>query len=367
MPWEAKFALPLTELIANKGKLQQFAETRLATYRKELEAKIKALVAKGPNATDPNDTVSQHFAKKLSALPSADEFAKRIPALEAALNKVFACEFPVIRVPQESFEDKTPDSSEVNIDPPLAILFKRVGTGGEPLSNADYVYAVIKHHAPEVHDTVEALLLNHNIRAIYTATTLVMSAVRLTILTLKPEDGKGQKLTDSAKLDKAAFARLVRNHPEFIERFKADIQPKGAFATRLKRVLDSMSYSTGFTTGMPKHALCLVQIPLLETILAWHTLKPSSADTLEQSRLPMVRFALQGNLCVLDYAKASEIAIRALKDGTVAASEIFPDQALMGLLSTGEKATAYPLLHPDTLDAIAGLTKSPDGTNGLRG
>ena len=379
MPWEARFALPLTELIDNKGKLQQFIETRLVTYIEAMKAKISVLAAKESSETDPVDSVSQHFAKKLSALESTVELIKRIPALESALSKVSACEFPVIRVPLESYEEKAPDSSEVNIDPPLAILFKRVGTGGEPLSNADYVYAVIKHHAPEVHDTVEALLKEGRIQAIYTPTTLVMSAVRLTMLTFKDDDSKGQKISDSAKLDKATFARLVRNHKGFIEKFNESIQLDGVFVTSLKQVLDKLSYEVSFKTGLPKHALCLIQIPLLETILAWHTLWKPTAEAMERSRLPMVRFVLQGNLCVLDCAKASEAVVKGLKAALDNPKSIgvdvkmqFPDQELMNRLINADKPMAYPLPSPDKLEKICDvnnlpLTATPTDITGLRG
>lgn len=361
MPWEAKFAIPLTELIAQKGTLLSFVQKRLLDYRKALTAKVAT-------AIDPQDAIAQHFARKLNALPIEAALADLILPLATALDKVIACEFPVIHVRQESFSDQGTNSSKDNPDPPLAILFKRVGTGGEPLSNADYVYSVIKHHSPQVHDMVEELLKDKKIRAIYTPTTLVMSAVRLTMLNLKNKNGEELKLTDSATLDKAAFARMVRNHTDFIKAFEIDIQADGFFGICLKQVLNSISYAPGvFTTGLPKHALCLVQIPLLEALLAWRSLCKPSAETMEKSRLAMVRFILQGNLCVLDYAKASEVAIKALKEGTIAASETFPDQALLNLLAAGDKPLAYPLPSPEILSAINGLTISSKETKGLRG
>lgn len=366
MPWEAKFALPLTELIANRVRLQAFVQERMTSYRNALEAKI--ISAAGSN-DEISQQVSRHFSEKFKALPADSDLKKCVYLLEAAIANVLACEFPVINVRRESFDDLTSHSEDVNTDPPLAILFKRVGTGGEPLSNADYVYSVIKHHAPEVHNMVEALLEDEKIRAIYTPSTLVMSAVRLTMLTLKADDSKGQKVTDSAKLDKATFARLVRNHKGFIEEFKAAIGKDGTFATCLKQVLDKLSYNKdGFRTGLPKHSLCLIPIPLLETIMAWKTLRNPTADAMERSRLPMVRFVLQGNLCVLDYAKASEVAIKALKgDDTANDSTPFPDHVLMDALSEGDKATAYRLPSPESLMAIPGLTESPPDINGLRG
>ena len=364
MPWDSKFALPLTKLIENKGKLLEFVKTRLAEHQKALKSKS------GTTSTaDIDELVAQHFVNKHKAITTTDydHLTQRIARFEKAIDKLYSYEFPVIHVREENFNDDD-QSPDVDADPALAVLFKRVGTGGEPLSNADYVYSVIKHHSNEVHDMVETLLAeDEKICAIYTPTTLVMSAVRLTILSLKSEGSKGQKLTDSAKLDKAAFSRMVRNHPDFIEAFKNYIQPNGKFVTSLKQVLEHISYTNDCKTGLPKHALCLVKIPLLETLLAWHTLRTPSKEALKKSSLAMLRFVLQGNLCILDYAKASEVAIKALKESTIPASETFPDQALLNLLAAVDNPLAYRLPSPGALSTVNGLTISPKETNGLRG
>lgn len=371
MPWDAKFALPLTELMVNKARLPEFLAERLTSYKGALQEKIKASnTDAGKSEEDASGSaLSHHWASKLNSLPSVEDLVKCAPTIEGALHKAYACQFPVIHVRRESFADEHTGDGDVNTDPPLAILFKRVGTGGQPLSNADYVYSVIKHHVPEVHDTVEALLKDERVSAIYTPTTLVMSAVRLTMLSLKTEDSKGPKITDSARLDKAAFARLVRNHPGFIKHFHDEIKPSGAFASRLKAVLEKMSYNvSSFTVGLPKHALSLIPLPMLEVILAWHTLSRPFAEATERSRLPMVRFALQGNLCIADYAKASEVAIKALQSSdSVASTEAFPDQALLEVLCRPEHGLAYRLPSPSSLQAISGLTHTPAEIKGLRG
>ena len=362
MPWESKFAIALTELIENRANLRQFVYMRLTEYKSALD--LRRISAVNADAAQ----VAEHFAKKLRELPNADDatLAQRIAALEKALEKLIAYEFPVIHVRQESYSNHD-QSPKVNADPPLAILFKRVGTGGEPLSNADYVYAVIKNHSDKVHDTVEKLLIDQKISAVYTPTTLVMSAVRLTMFALNSQSSQGQKLNDSAKLDKAAFARMVRSYPKFLEQFESHIQPDGIFATGLKQVLATISYTEAFPKGLPKHALCLLQIPLLEVILAWCTQYGRSEEAMERSSLAMVRFLLQGNLCVLDYARASEVAIKALGEHKFSASETFPDQALLDMLAAGDKPLAHPFPSPETLSAVDGLTSTPNGINGLVG
>lgn len=387
MPWEATFAIPLTKLIANEYTLEAFVMSHLESYKKALQAELdKPPIVKSSQQLD--DALKRRQEARKNQLEGLILDKKRIQLLKNSLEKVRSCEFPVINVRQEIFNDEIITSSgfdQMNIDPPLAVLFKRVGTGGEPLSNADYVYSVIKNEVPKVHDMVESLLVNDKICAIYTPTTLVMSAVRLTMLNFVAED-KAQKVTDSAKLDKAAFARLVRNHPEFINKFTKAIGEDGIFSICLRQALDKISYDVKyFTTGLPKHALCLIPIPLLETIMAWLVLRKPSSDAIERSRLSMARFVLQGNLCVLDYAKASEDAIKVLR-GDTSMQELakqaktdlgrlnddeFPDQILLDLLSAGDKATAYRLPSPEELEKIHDRNDLPlttsVGVKGLRG
>ena len=380
MPWDAKFALPLADLIEQKikllkehvaefgdvqkadliehhGKLLEFVKRRLIGYKAALEIKAAA------------GELEPHFAHKLLSLPDAESaaLAQRVALFEDALDRLFTCKFPVIHVRKECFDQSASGTNDN--DPALAILFKRVGTGGEPLSNADYVYCVIKHYAPQVHSMVEKLLEDQKVRAIYTPTTLVMSAVRLTMLSLANTslDAEARKFTDTAKLEKAAFARMVRNHPEFMGAFESHIQLEGGiFVTSLNDVLSAISYTENFTLGLPKHALCLVQIPLLETLLAWHTLSKPSKETLKSSRLAMVRFVLQGYLCILDYAKASEAAVRAL-NGMNESSPDFPDQALLAALADSKNRLAYPLPSPAMLSEIENLTATAQEIDGLLG
>ena len=134
-------------------------------------------------------------------------------------------------------------------------------------------------------------------------------------------------------------------------------------------VLEKVRYNeSSFTVGLPKHALSLIPLPLLEVVLAWHTLSPRSTEAMEQSRLPMVRFALQGNLCIADYAKASEVAIKALQSSdSVASTKAFPDQALLEVLALPDHGLAYRLPSPSSLQAISGLTSTSADIKGLRG
>lgn len=369
MPWEAKFAIRLTDLLSHNGSVNDLIESRLDQYKKALQARLEKHRTSDPKEESARDLLASHFDNKLNALEEYRVAPEKISALNAAREKVFACQFPVIRVRRESFNDTANSAPDQNIDPPLAILFKRVGTGGEPLSNADYVYSVIKHHAPAVHDTVEALLKDEAIGAIYTPTTLVMSAVRLTMLRLNPKGDKAVKIADSARLDKAAFARLIRNHPEFIKTFEDEIGPEGQFTKRLKALLKSIRYNPeSFDKGLPKHALSLIKTPLLEVVQAWQLLKNADTEISSHCQLEIVRFLLQGYLCVIDPYKASEISIRFLQsDSLPVEMTSFPDRDLMKELCDGKNKAALPQPSPASLEKINHVIFTPEEPAGLRG
>lgn len=405
MPWESTLALPLPEVMErhDEAALMELVAERKSAKVDWLKAKLtdieKLTVGEDAQKQVFLNAVRGQLAERLTAIESAsgDAVNQRVKALIAARHKVEASQFPVIQVREAHFASEVIEDKD-NTDPPLAILFKRVGENGEKLSDADYVYAVIKHLAPDVHDMVEAMLKDlrtsagqvswqDRIQAIYTATSLVMSAVRMMVLKMgeaRKSEGTGNGnanagLNDTAKMGKAAFARLVRKHPDcdehpgFVKQFKAYIQPGGEFQTSLKAVLDALAYEPEtFTAGLPKHALCLVQIPLLETILAWVTLNNSAPKISSESRLPMVRFVLQGYLCVLDAARASEVMVKAIREDALALGDVFPDQALLNRLvpsDANRSQLAHALPSPDTLKKIEGLTdaKPSDETRPLVG
>lgn len=388
MPWESTLALLLPEVVACRDE-----EALRALVAARRQAKVDWLKAKladiDKQAADKQGqelnflkAVRVQLEKRLAAIESAtgDAVNQRVKALIAARDKVKASQFPVIQVREAHFASEVVEDKD-NTDPPLAILFKRVGENGEKLSDADYVYAVIKHLAPDVHDMVEAMLTDPRIQAIYSATSLVMTAVRMMVLKMAEAAKAGSAgngnanagLNDTAKMDKAAFARLVRKHPGFVEQFRTYIQQKGAFQAGLMQVLDTLAYEREtFTAGLPKHALCLVQIPLLETMLAWVTLNNSASKFSNDSRLPMVRFVVQGYLCVLEPARASEVMLKAMREDALALGDVFPDQALLNLLvpsDANRSALAHALPSPDTLKKIEGLTdaKPSDETKPLVG
>src|SRR5262249_51130620 len=138
-----------------------------------------------------------------------DKARDRLKELAKALLRLDRLEMPLIRVHERFFENRDTESS----DPPLAVLFKRIGTSGTPLSDADYVYSVIKHLQPRTFDFVEELHQNKNVASMLTATDLVMSAVRLAATIWKPDE---RPVPDHDSLKKRDFQRLLLRRGDFI-------------------------------------------------------------------------------------------------------------------------------------------------------
>lgn len=370
MPWEAKFALNLGDLIKNQNNLDEFIEAQrqkkiaaLELLQREQEKNLKY----DENANNEiENLIKKHFEKVIVSIKKQLDVT-RIEKLKSALANLSVYEFPVIRVAKEFFEDSQPKKDEnrdppkvEDSDPPLAVLFKRVGSGGEPLSNADYIYSIIKYHAEDAHELVEGVLADPHIRAIYTPTSLVMSAVRLTIFSMA-SGNKNAEFTDSADMNKAVFARLIRKQTGFIDEFNKQISKGGLFEITLNNVLKAIRYEKdNFKIGLPKHALCLIDIPMLETVLAWYY--KANPGNLNESRLPIVRFLLHSNLSVRDKNKASMACIKYLQENN---GIIFPDSKFIKLLSDKDNNLAYQLPSPEELEEDKNLISAEGGK--LRG
>ncbi|HUM99582.1 MAG TPA: DUF262 domain-containing protein [Halothiobacillus sp.] len=376
MPWKAKFAVRLADLMDGSIDLN-----KIFTETKQLHEKFEQMK---PSVLGEEDYLKA-IRKNLSARSSIDLKAieQRAQLIQRDLKKLDEYQFPIIQVDDNLFatpkaEEKPVDNQNGLIDPPLAILFKRVGTGGVPLSNSDYVYSVIKQMAPETYQLVEGLLNNKQFSrfsAIFTPTSLVMSAVRMTILWMSLAKGDDKKLADTPAINKAEFARLIHTHENFKDQFVEQIKD-GKFVTHLSAILNALAYVPGgHDVGFPKHALYLIDTSLLEVLLAWAYLgKLDATHDYTASKMPMVRFLLWGHLAIMKKPEASKECIKQLKK--LAANDrilTFPDQSLIEhLCSEDGKKLGLPMPKPTYLSKIEGLTHTPDtpldqGNKVLRG
>lgn len=401
-PWHSTLALDLRELIESYRQNESTFLLSVVDQAKGVQKRLAERIELIKGKTKPFDeydsalrqAIIDHLERRAKAIREAldvdrTKLERRIRTLANGLKQLFQQHFPIIEVREELMRAEELDEAK---DPPLAVLFKRIGTGGTDLKSADYVFSVIKHLNPECHRLVETQLGNQQIAAIYTATNLVMSAVRITAAKLDPEK-------DHSKLDKAQFTRLLRGGKasssqgkevrSFLEEFNTQIASDGDFVTNLRAVLKTIAYrprdsetdvgSDGHSPdiGLPLHALSLVQIPALEVILCWlQTLQSAKLETLQANRLELIRFLLSWHLAVPDATKASRECFK-----IVAKTEFakFPEQLLFTNLT--RSTLALPIRSPTELlqqqvlpiriseedEQTAMMVYSSDTVGGLRG
>ena len=393
-PWHSTVALDLRLLIAQyqvgPQALRSYVETHAQCATAKLDARITCIQAKHTAFDAYDDALREaiitHLQKRITAIEKCmanGELTRRIDTLVQGLGRMSLQHFPVIEVPEHLMRAEEADEKK---DPPLAVLFKRIGTGGTDLKTSDYVFSILKHLNPKCHSLVETQLKSTQISAIYTPTDLVMSAVRLVAAQIEPEK-------DQPKLDKAQFTRLLRGDKNasaqdpkkslFFVEFNKQIEADGAFVKHLQAVLSVIAYKSAQKDGtvpdigLPLHALSLVHIPALEVILYW--LQKSTlplVSVLADHRHALIRFLLCWHLTVSDSIKATKECFKHLLTGT---SEQFPEAHLIQTLI--EQGLALPMRSPQVLlqqqvlpirvaekeEHTAMLVHSSDNVNGLRG
>lgn len=272
-----------------------------------------------------------------------------IDALASALKKLFSLQVPLIKVDDEIFA-----SADDSLEPPLAVLFQRIGAGGTPLTNADYAYSVIKHLHPKTYKLVESLHSEGNISTTLTATDLVMTALRLA---MAKEDDNGKKFTDLVNPNKQQFHSLLKQGgDEFIATFTALIDENGLKET-FEKLENILSYKTESNPiGLPLLAFPLLGRPLLQVLLRWGVRQHAGAS-INSSRMDILRFALYWIMWVKDPDKASLIAFRVIKESAL---ELFPAKPIYEKLV--DEGVAYKLVSPKQLKTVPSLHLSPVST-----
>lgn len=307
---------------------------------------------------------------------------KNIAQLAAALKRMFALKVPLLKINSDFFNPDDAQNNDENIDPPLAILFKRIGTGGTELSNADYAYSIIKHRIPETYTLVETLHSKDdlNVAGLLTATDLVMTAMRLAAAEFQQADGR--LITDWESPTKQDFHRLIK-----IDGFLSKQSGKGFFQIIKSGELDEtfkplnklLSYNQNSNPhGLPPYSLPLLHRPLVQILLRWIRIVQqrdrsddacNTNDILEKNREAVLRFIMYWQLCVTNPSKASTIAYKQLSETNLH----FPDLAIYHALLDAE--VAIPMVSPDIIEKIkrnvaftdAGLNTIDNEAKSLRG
>lgn len=339
-PWDSHFPMRLIDLI----------QTYLDVDRDAL--RWKGAVLEQLRQAKSHREKSWHDFKgnteKWNSLKTLDRFCE-------CLQDLFALRIALIAIPDKCF---TESEAQEGDDPALAVLFKRVGTGGTELSNADYVYSVIKHHRPETFQLVESIASGKGFSQLIGPTDIVMTAVRLV--------AADRGMTDFESPNKANFDSL-RKDPEFLESFLALVQ-----SGRLRMALDALTEGLKFNPekdtadpGLPMHGFILVSRPVLQILLRWvlAATKQHAADAVKfaqvvaKSRGEMLRFVLYAHLALPDIGKASAWAFAWIKGKEAVDQSPFPGRELVQHLITRgveeERDVAWSLPTKDIFHKMA--------------
>lgn len=294
---------------------------------------------------------------------------QRARYLAEGLQRLFRVQLPLIRVDSRFFDVK--DVSDA--DPPLAILFKRIGTGGTKLSDADYVYSIIKHIQPKVYDLVESLYDPasgmRTIASLLTSTDLVMSAVRLAVADWETME---KNFPDRESLGKSDFHRLLRNPTFLSDEFLPLIEPavndgSPMIARYFGEIQQCLQYHPITNpSGLPKHLLPYLGRPLVQVLLRFAQIGYLDESQFETARPDVLRLVMFWLIHVHDPRKGSELSYKVIKEAVpkIASGN---DKPLCLLIQQRliEENCAISLQTPAALMACPGLVLSP-GVRRLR-
>ena len=339
-PWDSHFPMRLTDLI----------QSYLDVDRDALRWK-GAVLAQLRQAKSHREKSWQDFegiTEKWNALKAVDRFSDCLQAL-------FVLKIPLFAIPDKCF---TESEAQEGDDPALAVLFKRVGTLGTALSDADYVYSVIKHHLPETFQLVESIASSKGFSQLLGPTDIVMTAVRL----VAAERG----MTDFESPNKANFDSL-RKDPEFLESFLELVQ-SGRLRLALHALTEGLKFNPENGTadpGLPMHGFILGSRPVLQILLRWvlaatkqHAVAEDQfSQIVAHSRDEMLRFVLYAHLALPDIRKASAWAFAWIKDNEATVLSQFPGrqlvQHLIGRSVKENREVAWQLPTKETFQKLA--------------
>ncbi len=351
MPWHSILPVELGWLIAqwkelnSKDEWTKCVRTHIAHIRR-----YKLINGQMAEAAHPESLESLDVQKR-------DQMNIRIDDFGNSLEQLFKMEIPLIKLEKAFFDEK----QQEDIDPPLAILFKRVGTGGTSLSDGDYAYSIIKHRMPESYELVEKLREAHNVASLLSDTDLVMTALRLASADFV-HDGKRWK-DRGESLTKSDFHKLIST-PLFLAdgfmpliRTVEDKDGQYTINNAFDRLNTLLCYNCDSNkNGLPLYAYTLLRRPLIQVLLRWvlQVIKLPNPDvTLAESREEILRFIMFWLLCVTDSSKASNRTFEILEEKKAK----FPGYAIHRELVNGKMAVE--LLAPDAIKNVNGLAFSP--------
>ncbi|MHB1512319.1 DUF262 domain-containing protein [Acidiferrobacter sp.] len=265
--------------------------------------------------------------REIAELCASENVRARIDQFWHALARVWQLKLPAIRIDVLGIEEEGAISDG---DPALAVLFKRVGSNGTRLSDADYVFSVIKSHCQETHDLVEEMRSPtgaekrvYNLASLLSPTDIVGTAVRLAATRCVNEHNR--PFPDYDAITKDEFSRLLRNAVVLGKRQGAFLEDvflpfiKGQQSISLDGLFRKLASILGYRgqgdTGLPPHALWLLSRPLIQVLVYWLYEGRDDEEVQGHMRLDVIRFVLFWALCVTNASKASLLAFKIIRDG----------------------------------------------------
>lgn len=301
---------------------------------------------------DPAEKLSVHPWQDLSET-GKDKVRERIDRLAEGFAKLMQAEIPLLKVEPAFFElDKS-----VGAEPPLARLFKRIGSNATPLSDADYVYSILKHLMPNVHEMVERLHGQHNVAALLTPTDLVMSALRLAAI--------NWNVTDLVKPNKDDFHRMVwPKKSQEIEDPLAETEKRKKslehlMDTDMKGYFELVNAYLQFNgshdcdrIGLPRHIFPYLGMSLVQVLLRLAHSGYLTMPVNSERRADVVRLALYWLQWVNDPAKASKIAFKVIKEQQNSLSEREHALGSMIYQALVREGVGLPLQTPEAIRSL---------------
>lgn len=300
------------------------------------------------------------------------EVERRVSDFYKSIERLFSLQIPIIKIGSEIFDGNKAESNQTQDDiaPPLAVLFKRIGTGGTTLTDADYVYSLIKYRLPEAYTLVESLHGKPNVASLLSATNVVMSAVRLAAAEFNDglPSGDKRRITDWESPNKKQFHSMLNKEGFLHENWRENIEVKPSAG--LLPILEDDSLKTSFDMlsnlleyepqngpsdiGLPKYAFPLLNRPLVQVLLRWirqvQFKYPNDAENIckNNNRASIVRFVLYWRVFVLDAKEASRLAFDVLAQNKD--PKYFPDKIIYEKL---KEELAIPIVTPEAIKHIA--------------
>ena len=254
---------------------------------------------------------------------------------------------------------------EITADPNKTLdLFRRIGAGGTPLSQAEQVYSAYKLTRPAIRGVVETI--HDTVSAILTPAQIIQAALRMAYVQAKPNTGwipGPEAVIKELKLGEKSQQEWVKKLGVVLDSKDGDAPLTRAFRT-VRDLLSKKADADPFY--LPEIVLAQLPSELWQVLAFWAVL--GGRDT-RASREEAIRFALAWHLAVTHDEHAAQVCFRRLvssQPGGFPGCELFkelvlagrahripPPEALTPLFQRATRGDPYWLNHEERFPAKA--------------